>query len=97
MRRTKTDRKVLAILTSDWLELEHRPQVQFSLWVTGRKAYEIVSYDHRWRCQQLYIVVAGRDDMYIESELEPKIVRFRKLLLEVMENHFPHVGQEAPF
>lgn len=86
-----------AILTGDFLELEHRPQVQFSLWVTGRKAYKIVSYDHRWRCQQLLIRDVERDDMYIESELEPGIKRFRELLLSIMDTHFPHVGQEAPF
>ena len=86
-----------AILTGDFLELEHRPQVQFSLWVTGRTAYKIVSYDHRWRCQQLHIVNVERDTMYIESELEPGVKRFRELLLEIMDKHFPHVGQEAPF
>ena len=86
-----------AILTGDFLELEHRPQVQFSLWVTGRTAYKIVSYDHRWRCQQLHIVDVERDDMFLEAELVPNVLRFRDLLLRIMEKHFPHVGQEAPF
>lgn len=86
-----------AILTSDWLELEHRPQVQFSLWVTGRTKYKIVSYDHRWRCHQLHIVDVERDEMFLESELVPNVLRFRDLLLRIMDKHFPHVGQEAPF
>lgn len=86
-----------AILTGDFLELEHRPQVQFSLWVTGRTAYKIVSYDHRWRCQQLHIVDVERDDMFLESELVPNVLRFHDLLLRIMDKHFPHVGQEAPF
>lgn len=90
-------RHVEAIFTRDWLELEHRPQIQFSLWVTGRQKYKLVSYDHRWCCQQLLIVDVERDTMYIESELEPGILRFRTLLLEMMDKHFPHVGQEAPF
>ncbi len=86
-----------AILTRDFLELEHRPQVQFSLWVSGRQNYKIVSYDHRWRCQQLHIVDAERDEMFIESELAPSVLRFHGLLLDLMDRHFPHVGQEAPF
>ncbi len=86
-----------AILTGDFLELEHRPQVQFSLWVTGRQDYKIVSYDHRWRCQQLHIVDVKRDVMFIESELVPNVLRFHDLLLRIMDKHFPHVGQEAPF
>ena len=45
----------------------------------------------------MHIVDVGRDDMFIESELEPAVKRFRELLLEIMAEHFPHVGQEAPF
>jgi hypothetical protein len=90
-------RHVEAILPGDFLELEHRPQVQFSLWVTGRQYYKIVSYDHRCSCQPLHIVNVDRDTMYIESELELGVKRFRDLLLEIMARHFPHVGQEAPF
>lgn len=86
-----------AILTGDFLELEHRPQIQFSLWVTGRSSYKIVSYDHRWRCQQLHIVDVKRDVMFLESELVPNVLRFHDLLLRIMDKHFPHVGQEAPF
>ena len=86
-----------AILTGDFLELEHRPQVQFSLWVTGRSGYKVVSYDHRWRCQQLHIVDVERDDMFLDNELVPNVLRFHDLLLRIMDKHFPHVGQEAPF
>ena len=83
--------------TNDFLALKHRPQIQLSLWVTGRQNYKVVSYDHRWRCQQLHIVDVERDEMFLEAELVPNVLRFRDLLLRIMDKHFPHVGQEAPF
>lgn len=62
----------------------HAPQVQGSLWVTGREWWDFVSFDPRidgdasYFCQRQY-----RDEKYI-SELEEKCLSFESELLEMI-------------
>jgi len=62
----------------DWMErgempTEHIPQVQFQMWVTGRKWVDFVSYDPRFPSGlQLFVVRVLRDDAYI-TELEKEV------------------------
>lgn len=57
----------------DWTEQkrippEHIPQIQFQLWVTGRKWCDFVSYDPRFPERlRLFVVRAERDEKYIEN------------------------------
>ena len=65
----------------EWLEQnrvppEHVPQIQFQLWVTGRKWNDFVSFDPRFpKHLQLLIVRAHRDNAYIEA-LEGEVKQF---------------------
>lgn len=55
---------------------EHKPQVQGSMLVTGRKSWWFVSYDPRMPAHlRLYFELVKRDDQYIE-ELEAKVIEF---------------------
>jgi len=62
----------------------HKPQVQGSLWVTGREWWDFVSFDPRidgeasYFCQRQY-----RDEAYI-SELEDKCLIFERDLLSII-------------
>jgi putative phage-type endonuclease len=59
---------------------EHRAQVQGTLWVTGRKWWDFISFDPRLPDHlQLYIARIERDDAYIAT-LEDEV---RKFLAEV--------------
>jgi putative phage-type endonuclease len=56
---------------------EHRPQVQGSLWVTGRQWWAFISYDPRMpKRLQLYVEIVKRDEAYIEK-LAEEVVRFQ--------------------
>lgn len=47
---------------------EHIPQIQGSMWITGRKWWDFVSYDPRLpEDLQLYIERVNRDEKYIEN------------------------------
>ena len=55
---------------------EHIPQIQTSMYVTGRKWWEFVSYDPRLPHHlQLYIQQVKRDQDYIDT-LERKVILF---------------------
>ena len=62
----------------------HKPQVQGSLWVTGREWWDFVSFDPRidgeasYFCQRQY-----RDEKYI-AELESKCLSFEEELTEII-------------
>jgi putative phage-type endonuclease len=62
---------------------EHIPQIQFQLWITGRKACNFVSYDPRVIDERLQVFVGKveRDDEYI-AKLDAAT---RSLLQEVDE------------
>lgn len=62
----------------------HKPQVQGSLWVTGREWWDFVSFDPRidgeasYFCQRIY-----RDEEYIKA-LEEKCLAFEAELIDVI-------------
>lgn len=59
---------------------KHVPQIQFQMWITGRKFVEFISYDPRMpERMQLYVQRVPRDDAYIEK-MEKEV---RKFLSEV--------------
>lgn len=60
---------------------EHIPQIQFQLWITGRKGCHFISYDPRCLDEKLRLFVryVERDDHYI-NKLDGEV---RKLLQEV--------------
>lgn len=60
---------------------EHIPQIQFQLWITGRRACHFVSYDPRCLNEKLRLFVGyvERDDHYV-NRLDTEV---RKLLQEV--------------
>lgn len=55
---------------------EHMPQVQFQLWITGRKACRFISYDPRIINEKLrlFTTVAPRNDEYI-ARLEKEVIK----------------------
>jgi hypothetical protein len=58
---------------------EHIPQVQGSMFVTGRKWWEFVSFDPRMSPRfQLYHQRIVRDDAYINDVLLPGLLQFEK-------------------
>lgn len=60
----------------DGMPMEHMPQVQGCMFVTGRKWWDFISYDPRATEQmRLYIQRIDRDDLYIEH-LEKEIIKF---------------------
>lgn len=62
---------------------EHIPQVQGSLWVTGRKGYAFGSFDPRLResgLNPLFLCRVERDDEYIDNVLAPRVIAFRDWL-----------------
>lgn len=62
----------------------HKPQVQGSLWVTGRDWWDFVSFDPRIEGKASYFCVrVERDEKYI-SELEEKCFEFERELLEMI-------------
>lgn len=55
---------------------EHKAQVQGTMWITGRKYWDFVSYDPRMpEHLRLYIERIARNDAYIE-ELAAEVLRF---------------------
>jgi putative phage-type endonuclease len=62
----------------------HKPQVQGSLWVTGREWWDFVSFDPRIDGDASYMCVRQyRDEKYI-SELEEKCLSFEAELIEMI-------------
>ena len=62
---------------------EHIPQVQGSLWITGRKGYAFGSFDPRLRRagrDPLFLCRVERDDDYIDNVLAPRVIAFRDWL-----------------
>lgn len=55
---------------------EHMPQVQFQLWITGRKACRFISYDPRIINEKLrlFTTVVPRNDEYI-ARLEQEVIK----------------------
>lgn len=76
----------------EWLEskdvpAEHIPQIQFGLWVTGRKWCDFVSYDSRFpEPMQLFIVRVVRDEAYI-SNLAHEVSKFNKQVSEIVNKY----------
>lgn len=74
----------------EWLEQnrvppEHIPQLQFQLWVTGRKFVDFVSYDPRFPDGlQLFVVRVPRDDAYIKT-LETEVMDFLAVAEEMVQ------------
>lgn len=65
------------------LPAEHKPQVQGSLWVTGRSWYAYCWYDQRVMASgldPLLMIKVDRDDDYIDNVLAPRICAFRDYL-----------------
>lgn len=58
----------------DGMPSEHMPQVQFQLWITGRKACNFVSFDPRVLDERLrlFVTKVERDDEYI-AKLEAAV------------------------
>lgn len=55
---------------------KHVPQVQFQMWITGRKFVEFISYDPRMpERMQLYVQRVKRDEAYI-VKLEAEVRKF---------------------
>ena len=55
---------------------EHVAQIQGSMWITGRKWWDFVSFDGRMPANlQIYIKRIERDDKYI-SDLEAEVIAF---------------------
>jgi hypothetical protein len=55
---------------------EHAAQIQGSLWITGRKWWDFVSYSPDMpECLRVYIYRVGRDEPFI-AELENEVTRF---------------------
>lgn len=54
---------------------EHKPQVQGSMWITGREYWDFISFDPRMpEGLRLYVERIKRDDAYIR-ELEAEVIR----------------------
>jgi len=92
----------LQTVLGGWMPEQHKPQVQGSLWISGRQHYMFVSYDPRYRgsaIDALYFVQVKRDDHYIDHELAPKVLDFRDTLRDtharLMAEHL--IKNEAPF
>lgn len=76
---------------------EYVPQVQGSLWVTGRKWYAFCYYDPRMMnsgVDPLQITKVERDDAYIDNVLAPRVIAFRDYLRAEYKRL---VGQKEPF
>lgn len=76
---------------------KHQPQVQGSLWVTGRQFYIFASFDPRFAdagMDPLFVIKVERDDIYIRHELAPRVLAFRDWLLAEYEKL---TGSRAPF
>ena len=74
---------------------EYVPQVQGSLWVTGRKWYAFAYYDGRMQnagLDPLLITKVERDDDYIDNVLAPRIIAFRDWVQEMATKYV-----EEPF
>lgn len=64
---------------------EHVPQVQGSMFVTGRKWWEFVSFDPRMAQRfQLYHERIARNDAYINDVLKPGLLQFEREVVEMM-------------
>lgn len=67
------------------MPLEHKPQVQGTLWVTGREWYDFVSFDSRQPPGlQLYIERQYRDEEFI-TRLQLEVVMFLQEVSEIEE------------
>lgn len=73
---------------------EHTPQVQGSLWITGRSRYVFASFDPRLRgvANPLWMTVVERDDEYIAG-MAKRILAFRDWVLREYEK----IAGKPPF
>lgn len=72
----------------DGVPEEYIPQIQGSMWVTGREEWDFISFDPRVpESHQLLIIPVKRDEVFI-SDLEEKILeaeeKVKNLLAELM-------------
>ncbi len=77
---------------------EYVPQLQGSLWVTGRKWYAFCYFDLRVKASgldPLLVTKVERDDEYIDNVLAPRVIEFRDWLLS--EYHALLGKDAAPF
>ena len=84
---TKWVQRKLAGLT---VPNEYIPQLQGSLWVTGRQWYAFVYYDGRMEYagfDPLLITRVERDDNYIDHVLAPRVLAFRDWVNELDKEH----------
>jgi len=69
---------------TDYIEKEHKAQMQGGLWVTGRKHCDFVSFDPRFpEGLKLYIKRFERDEEYIEK-LDKRANQFTEKVLAMM-------------
>jgi len=73
------------IILKDKMPTIHIPQVQGSLWVTGRKWCDFVSYDPWGRYKPFYCKRIFRDDDYINKILKPACEKFLQELNDIDE------------
>lgn len=65
---------------------EHVPQVQGSMFVTGRQWWEFISFDPRMAARfQLYHQRIERDETYINTVLKPGLLQFEKEIVAMMK------------
>lgn len=71
---------------ADGIPEEYVPQVQGSLWVTGRKWWDFVSYDPRMpESHRIFIQRIDRDDKYI-AELEQAVIAAEAQVQQKLES-----------
>jgi hypothetical protein len=88
----------LATADGGYVPKMHWPQIQGSLWITGRKWYLFASYDPELEGKSppaLFTKYVPRDHQYIEEELAPKVLHFRDLIVEKIVEY--DLAVEAPF
>ena len=71
-------------LISSKVDRKYLLQIQFQLWVTGRKWCDFVSYDPRWPVElRLYIQRVGRDEETI-TEIKKEVDLFLKEMFDML-------------
>jgi YqaJ-like viral recombinase domain len=70
--KTKLPHLLIDLILKDEFPSEHKAQVQGTLWVTGRKWWDIAVY---WPGIPLFVKRVERDDVYI-AQIETEVSRF---------------------
>ncbi len=66
----------IEFLVDGTIKKEYMAQVQYSMWVTGAKEWEFVSYDPRMNANMIKYVTVSRDEKYMKKfdEVVPKFI-----------------------